>query len=99
MPRICQCNDGIITIVVHLSEEPFLTFWADMETTLGEEDEVVADGIRKVRALEVLVRGSQGRGSAGSQNQTVRFQKTAMTTYGIRRAMKGERYRRLARWC
>ena|ERR1700679_3751811 len=103
MPGICQCNDGIVTIVVHMSEEPFLTFWTDMETTLEEEDEVVADGIRKVRALEVLVRGSQGRGSAGSQKQTVRSQKMAMTTYGIRRAIRGatknERHRRLARLC
>ena len=38
-----------------------------METTHKEEDEVVANDICKVRALEVLVRGSQGRGSAGSQ--------------------------------
>jgi hypothetical protein len=53
-----------------MSEELFLTFWTEMETTLEEEDEVVADGIREVRALEVLVRGPQGRGSTGSQKQT-----------------------------
>jgi hypothetical protein len=40
-----------------------------METTHEEEDEVVADGIRKVRTLEVLVRGSQGRGIAGHSNR------------------------------
>jgi len=58
--RECQYNDGIVTIVVP-------TFWKEMETTREEEDEVVADGIRKVRALELSVRGCQGRGSAGSQ--------------------------------
>ena len=60
-----------------------------METTREEEDEVVTDDIRNVRALEVLVRGTEGRSSAGSQKQTVGSQKTAMTTYGIRREMKG----------
>lgn len=56
--------------MAHISEDPFLTFRTEIETTREEEDEVVADGIRKFRALEVLVRGSQGRGSAGSQKQT-----------------------------
>jgi len=44
--RECQCNDGIITIVVHIIEEPLLSFWTEMETTYEEADKVVADGIR-----------------------------------------------------
>lgn len=45
-----QCNGGIITIVVYISEEPFLTLSGQRWVT----GEVVANGIRKVRALEVL---------------------------------------------
>jgi hypothetical protein len=64
--------------VVYLSEEPLLNLWTEMETTREEEDEVVADGIRKVRALRVI--GSQGHGSVGSQKQTVQSQNMATTT-------------------
>jgi hypothetical protein len=53
--------------LLYTSEEPFLTLWTDMETSHEEEDKVVANDICKVRHLEVLVRGSQGRGSAGPQ--------------------------------
>ena len=56
--RECLC---IITIVVTIFEEPFLILpvsWIEVETSRGEEDGVVTDSICKVRAFEVLVRGS-----------------------------------------
>jgi hypothetical protein len=35
--RESQCNDGITTIMAHISEEPFQTFWAEIETTREDE--------------------------------------------------------------
>jgi hypothetical protein len=53
------CNDGIIAIVVHISEEPFHTFWTEIETTCEDDERYFVKFA--LSALEVLVRGSQGR--------------------------------------